>query len=61
MGSIDWWLDGLSGEFRSCWRNSLDDWGVNGEIYIFKSGGISSIFSMRGIVCYIVFEYGGGG
>ncbi|KAF3963179.1 hypothetical protein CMV_012400 [Castanea mollissima] len=37
-GSIDWWLDGLSGELRSCRRNS-QDWG-NGDIP--KSGGVSS-------------------
>lgn len=61
LGSIDWWLDGLSGELRSCRRNSLDDWGANGEIHIPKSGGISSTPSMRGTVCYIAPEYGGGG
>ncbi|KAM3698552.1 hypothetical protein ACJW31_06G196800 [Castanea mollissima] len=56
-GSIDWWLDGLSGELRSCRRNS-QDWG-NGDIP--KSGGVSSTPSMRGTVCYIAPEYGGGG
>ncbi|OUZ99463.1 Protein kinase domain [Macleaya cordata] len=56
-GSVDWWLDGLSGEIRSCRRNSRD-W-VSGEIP--KSGGISSTPSMRGTVCYIAPEYGGGG
>ncbi|KAL3647413.1 hypothetical protein CASFOL_008381 [Castilleja foliolosa] len=40
-GSIDWWLDGLSGDIP-------------------KSGGISSTPSMRGTVCYIAPEYGGG-
>ncbi|MCL7027610.1 hypothetical protein MKW94_027378 [Papaver nudicaule] len=56
-GSVDWWLDGLSGEIKSCRRNSRD-W-VSGEIP--KSGGISSTPSMRGTVCYIAPEYGGGG
>ncbi|KAI4354934.1 hypothetical protein L6164_003757 [Bauhinia variegata] len=56
-GSIDWWLDGLSGEFRTGRRNS-QDW-VSGDIP--KSGGISSTPSMRGTVCYIAPEYGGGG
>lgn len=56
-GSIDWWLDGLSGELRNGRRNSVD-W-VSGDIP--KSGGISSTPSMRGTVCYIAPEYGGGG
>ncbi|CAI9101638.1 OLC1v1039008C1 [Oldenlandia corymbosa var. corymbosa] len=56
-GSIDWWLDGFSGEFRLGRRNS-QDW-ASGEIP--KSGGISSTPSMRGTVCYIAPEYGGGG
>ncbi|XP_022959186.1 receptor-like serine/threonine-protein kinase At2g45590 [Cucurbita moschata] len=51
--SIDWWLDGLSGDVRNGRRNSLDE--------IPKSGGISSTPSMRGTVCYIAPEYGGGG
>lgn len=55
--SIDWWLDGLSGEIRSCRRNSRD-W-VSCEIP--KSGGVSSTPSMRGTVCYVAPEYGGGG
>lgn len=55
--SIDFWLDGFSGEFRSGRRNS-QDW-ASGEIP--KSGGISSTPSMRGTVCYIAPEYGGGG
>ncbi|KAL2892345.1 hypothetical protein RDABS01_008254 [Bienertia sinuspersici] len=57
LGSIDWWLDGFSGEFRGGRRNS-QDW-ASGEIP--KSGGISSTPSMRGTVCYIAPEYGGGG
>lgn len=55
--SIDRWLDGFSGEFRIGRRNS-QDWG-HGDIP--KSGGISSTPSMRGTVCYIAPEYGGGG
>ncbi|XP_059651511.1 receptor-like serine/threonine-protein kinase At2g45590 [Cornus florida] len=55
--SIDWWLDGLSGEFRIGRRNS-QDW-TSGDIP--KSGGISSTPSMRGTVCYIAPEYGGCG
>ncbi|KAG4173784.1 hypothetical protein ERO13_A11G083100v2 [Gossypium hirsutum] len=56
-GSIDWWLDGFSGEFKIGRRNS-QDW-ASGDIP--KSGGISSTPSMRGTVCYIAPEYGGGG
>lgn len=56
-GSIDWWLDGLSGELRTG-RRSSQDW-ASGDIP--KSGGISSTPSMRGTVCYIAPEYGGGG
>ncbi|PSS24193.1 Receptor-like serine/threonine-protein kinase [Actinidia chinensis var. chinensis] len=55
--SIDWWLDGFSGEFRSGRRNS-HEW-ASGEIP--KSGGVSSTPSMRGTVCYIAPEYSGGG
>lgn len=56
-GSIDWWLDGFSVEFRNGRRNSQDF--ASGDIP--KSGGISSTPSMRGTVCYIAPEYGGGG
>ncbi|KAF6134751.1 hypothetical protein GIB67_002152 [Kingdonia uniflora] len=56
-GSVDWWLDGLSGEFCSGRRNN-QDW-ASGEIH--KSGGASNTASMRGTVCYIAPEYGGGG
>ncbi|CAA2955797.1 receptor-like serine threonine- kinase At4g25390 [Olea europaea subsp. europaea] len=56
-GSMDWWLDGLNGELWKAQRNSYDS--VSGEIP--KSGGISSTPSMRGTVCYIAPEYGGGG
>lgn len=57
--SIDWWMDGLSGEFRFGRRCSVD--GMSGEIP--KSGGcgLSSTPSMRGTVCYIAPECGGGG
>ncbi|KAG5042033.1 Receptor-like serine/threonine-protein kinase [Glycine soja] len=58
-GSIDWWLDGLSGEMRNNGRRNSQDWGVSGDVP--KSGGISSTPSMRGTVCYIAPEYGGGG
>lgn len=55
--SIDWWMDGLSGEFRFGRRCSLDR--ASGEIP--KSAyGISSTPSMRGTVCYIAPECGGG-
>ncbi|KAK9143627.1 hypothetical protein Syun_013027 [Stephania yunnanensis] len=55
--SVDWWLDGISGEFR-IGRRSSQDW-ASGDIP--KSGGVSSTPSMRGTVCYIAPEYGGGG
>ncbi|XP_020219291.1 receptor-like serine/threonine-protein kinase At2g45590, partial [Cajanus cajan] len=60
-GSIDWWLDGLSGESEiknNGGRRNSQDW-VSGDVP--KSGGISSTPSMRGTVCYIAPEYGGGG
>ncbi|CAH9123805.1 unnamed protein product [Cuscuta epithymum] len=59
-GSIDFWIDSLSGEFRigGGKRNSLD-FGNDGNIP--KSGGVTSTPSMRGTVCYIAPEYGGGG
>ncbi|KAJ4950817.1 hypothetical protein NE237_027649 [Protea cynaroides] len=56
--SVDWWLDGLSGEIRNGGRRNSQDW-ASGEIP--KSGGVSSTPSMRGTVCYIAPEYGGGG
>ncbi|KAI5345363.1 hypothetical protein L3X38_013240 [Prunus dulcis] len=59
-GSIDWWLDGLGGEIRSGRRNS-QDWGSTCGGDVPKSGGISSTPSMRGTVCYVAPEYGGGG
>lgn len=57
VGSVDWLWDGLSGELWRARRNSYDSF--SGEIP--KSGGISSTPSMRGTVCYIAPEYGGGG
>ncbi|KAI4340841.1 hypothetical protein MLD38_025642 [Melastoma candidum] len=54
-GSVDWWLDGLSGDLWRGRRNSYD----SGEIP--RSGGVSSTPSMRGTVCYVAPEYGGGG
>ncbi|GMH00568.1 hypothetical protein Nepgr_002407 [Nepenthes gracilis] len=56
LRSIDWWLDGLNAELRSGRRTSQDC--ATGNIP--KSGGISSTPSMRGTVCYIAPEYGGG-
>lgn len=56
-GSIDWWLDGLSGELWRGRRNTSHD-SASGEIP--KSGGISSTPSMRGTVCYVAPEYGFG-
>ncbi|GLT49300.1 hypothetical protein SLA2020_228660 [Shorea laevis] len=57
VGSVDWLWDGLSGELWRGRQNSQDS--LSGEIP--KSGGISSTPSMRGTVCYIAPEYGGGG
>ena len=56
--SLDWWLDGLSGELRRGRRNGSHDSG-SGEIP--KSGGYSSTPSMRGTVCYVAPETGFGG
>lgn len=52
--SVDWWLDGLSGERWSRGRGNSHD-SVSGEIA--KSCGISSTPSMRGTVCYAAPEY----
>ncbi|OMO85926.1 hypothetical protein CCACVL1_09916 [Corchorus capsularis] len=57
VGSVDWLWDGLSGELWRGRGNSHDSF--SGEIP--KSGGISSTPSMRGTVCYVAPEYGGGG
>lgn len=56
-GSVDWWLDGFSGELWRARHNSHDS--VSGDIP--KSGGISSTPSMRGTVCYVAPEYSCGG
>ncbi|KAL9994689.1 putative protein kinase RLK-Pelle-RLCK-XI family [Helianthus debilis subsp. tardiflorus] len=56
-GSVDWWLDGFSGELWRTRHNSHDS--VSGDIP--KSGGISSTPSMRGTVCYVAPEYSCGG
>uniref|UniRef100_A0ACD5XN85 Uncharacterized protein n=1 Tax=Avena sativa TaxID=4498 RepID=A0ACD5XN85_AVESA len=51
-GSTDWWIDGV--------RRSSMDW-ASSE-FVPKSGGaVSSTPSMRGTVCYVAPEYGGGG
>ncbi|XP_010448441.1 PREDICTED: receptor-like serine/threonine-protein kinase At4g25390 [Camelina sativa] len=52
--SIDWWLDGLSGDKWSRGRGNSHD-SVSGEIA--KSCGVSSTPSMRGTVCYAAPEY----
>ncbi|XP_062200826.1 receptor-like serine/threonine-protein kinase At2g45590 [Phragmites australis] len=50
-GSINWWVNGA---------RSSRDW-ASGE-FVPKSGGtVSSTPSMRGTVCYVAPEYGGGG
>ncbi|CAL9065563.1 unnamed protein product [Musa banksii] len=56
--SIDWWMDRISGEIRPTGRRSSRDW-ASGDIP--KSGTVSSTPSMRGTVCYVAPEYGGGG
>ncbi|KAL5570133.1 hypothetical protein UlMin_026708 [Ulmus minor] len=56
--SLDWWLEGLSGELRRPRRNGSHD-STSGEIP--KSGGVSSTPSMRGTVCYVAPETGYGG
>jgi serine/threonine protein kinase len=60
--SIDWWVDGLSGELKSVMgkKNSQDS-GLWCDVNVQKSGGVSSTPSMRGTVCYIAPECGGGG
>ncbi|XP_010445136.1 PREDICTED: receptor-like serine/threonine-protein kinase At4g25390 [Camelina sativa] len=52
--SIEWWLDGLSGERWPRGRGNSHD-SVSGEIA--KSCGVSSTPSMRGTVCYAAPEY----
>ncbi|XP_072954845.1 receptor-like serine/threonine-protein kinase At2g45590 isoform X2 [Typha angustifolia] len=57
-GGTDWWMDGINGEVKSTGRRSSRDW-ASGEIP--KSGTVSSTPSMRGTVCYVAPECGGGG
>ncbi|CAH9059635.1 unnamed protein product [Cuscuta epithymum] len=52
--SMDWWLDGISGDLWRARRNSYDSV-ASGEI---PKSGISSTPSMRGTVCYAAPEYG---
>lgn len=54
--SLDWWLDGLSGELRRSRRNRNHD-SASGEI---PRSGFSSTPSMRGTVCYVAPETGFG-
>ncbi|WOL10839.1 hypothetical protein Cni_G19598 [Canna indica] len=56
--SIDWWMERIGGEIRTTGRRSSRDW-ASGDIP--KSGTVSSTPSMRGTVCYVAPEYGGGG
>ncbi|XP_008791243.1 receptor-like serine/threonine-protein kinase At2g45590 isoform X2 [Phoenix dactylifera] len=56
--SMDWWTEGISGDIRTTGRRSSRDW-ASGDIP--KSGTVSSTPSMRGTVCYVAPEYGGGG
>lgn len=55
--SVDWWLDGWSGELWKVNQTNYDS--MSGEIP--KSGGISSTPSMRGTVFYVAPEYSMGG
>ncbi|GMI99559.1 hypothetical protein like AT4G25390 [Hibiscus trionum] len=56
VGSVDWFWEGLSGELRRARQNSYDSF--SGEI---PKSAASSTPSMRGTVCYVAPEYGGGG
>ncbi|KAM0942864.1 putative protein kinase RLK-Pelle-RLCK-XI family [Dioscorea sansibarensis] len=56
--SMDGWIEGNNGEVRIAGRRSSRDWA---SIDIPRSGTISSTPSMRGTVCYVAPEYGGGG
>ncbi|CAK9161031.1 unnamed protein product [Ilex paraguariensis] len=53
--SMDWWLDGISGELWRARGKSFDSVSLSGEM-----GKSSSTPSMRGTVCYTAPEYGGG-
>ena len=50
-GSINWWVNGA---------RSSRDW-ASGDFVPKSSGAVSSTPSMRGTVCYVAPEYGGGG
>ncbi|CAN6318790.1 unnamed protein product [Urochloa humidicola] len=50
-GSINWWVNGA---------RSSRDW-ASGELVPKSGGTVSSTPSMRGTVCYVAPEYGGGG
>ncbi|KAM0840910.1 hypothetical protein ACQ4PT_059321 [Festuca glaucescens] len=50
-GSINWWVNGA---------RSSRDW-ASGDFMPKSSGAVSSTPSMRGTVCYVAPEYGGGG
>ncbi|XP_042390497.1 receptor-like serine/threonine-protein kinase At2g45590 isoform X2 [Zingiber officinale] len=56
-GNIDWWIDRISGEMGPARKYNRDCVSVD----IPKSGTVSSTPSMRGTVCYVAPEYGGGG
>ncbi|KAK8718374.1 hypothetical protein V6N13_045610 [Hibiscus sabdariffa] len=59
-----WWErdEEMVGKRRKKSRRGNIDWGLDGfNGRVPKSGGISSTPSMRGTVCYIAPEYGGGG
>ncbi|KAL4378962.1 hypothetical protein GQ457_02G000430 [Hibiscus cannabinus] len=59
-----WWErdEEMVGKRRKKSRRGNIDWGFDGfSGRVPKSGGISSTPSMRGTVCYIAPEYGGGG
>lgn len=55
---MDGWIEGNNGEVRIAGRRSSRDWA---SVDIPRSGTISSTPSMRGTVCYVAPEYGGGG
>ncbi|KAF8088282.1 hypothetical protein N665_0546s0014 [Sinapis alba] len=61
--SIDWWVDGLSGDLKNSvlGKKNSQDSGLWCDVNVQKSGGVSSTPSMRGTVCYIAPECGGGG
>ncbi|KAE8701028.1 Detected protein of confused Function [Hibiscus syriacus] len=65
-GGESWWErdeETVEKKRKRSRRGSIDRWldGFSGEFRVPKSGGISNTPSMRGTVCYIAPEYGGGG